>query len=354
MTKIVSGCDEETLDAVASVYQLAAPSLFRASSIKMAEAAKLMENAQRDVYEDKLGYVPSVYVLMHANTGRFGNNREVSDTTERWICDLFAMNFNREGYCFNQRNSSIYDLTRIKYDINQPITFEKGEKRHQEDWENTKGAAEIKEEKYILTTLPEGEVLSRLNSKKNFRDARELYREKIAVILGQKIPSKEEMKREAEVTENEAFARYADSPAEAKEYLARAEYRKQHPAASVEDGAEPDTEMTSFHERSSHDIDIAFKDDALTVTVDGKPAVEDLPLGNTQRGGILLGADWKSDAWSQRNLADDVYDGVFDKFTVLSNPGKDEKDEKVLFTMQYTGLEHYEHRAKEIWEAILK
>lgn len=104
--------------------------------------------------------------------------------------------------------------------------------------------------------------------------------------------------------------------------------------------------MTSFHERSSHDIDIAFKDDALTVTVDGKPAVEDLPLGNTQRGGILLGADWKSDAWSQRNLADDVYDGVFDKFTVLSNPGKDEKDEKVLFTMQYTGLEHYEHRAK--------
>lgn len=361
MTKIVSGCDEETLDAVASVYQLAAPSLFRASSIKMAEAAKLVENAQRDVYEDKLGYVPSVYVLMHANTGRFGNNREVSDTNERWICDLFAMNFNREGYCFNQRNSSIYDLTRmqpqpywpvnhllmrIKYDINQPITFEKGEKRHQEDWENTKGAAEIKEEKYILTTLPEGEVLSRLNSKKDFRDARELYREKIAVILGQKIPSKEEMKREAEVTENEAFARYADSPAEAKEYLARAEYRKQHPAASVEDGAEPDTEMTSFHERSSHDIDIAFKDDALTVTVDGKPAVEDLSLGNTQRGGILLGADWKSDAWSQRNLADDVYDGVFDKFTVLSNPGKDEKDEKVLFTMQYTGLEHYEHRAK--------
>lgn len=83
MTKIVSGCDEETLDAVASVYQLAAPSLFRASSIKMAEAAKLVENAQRDVYEDKLGYVPSVYVLMHANTGRFGNNREVSDTNER-------------------------------------------------------------------------------------------------------------------------------------------------------------------------------------------------------------------------------------------------------------------------------
>ncbi len=369
-----------------------------------------------DVYQDKLGEVPSVYVLMHANTGRFGNNRDVSAVNEYWIRDLFKMNFNREGYSFNQRNSSIYDLTRmqpqaywpvnhllmrIKYDINQPITFIKGEDHHQGDWENTNGAAEIKEEKYILTTLPEGEALSRLNRKESFRNARirtrlegntfgtqkiyfraaddlstyeevslrngdlvvteknggaerELYRGKIAAILGEKIPSKEEMKKEAEVTENEAFARYADSPAEAKEYLSRANQRERESAASVEDGAEPDDAVTSFHERSSHDIDIAFKDDQLTVTLDGKTACSNLPIGNAQRGSIFLGADWKADAWSQRNLADDVYDGVFDKFTVLSNTGKDEKDEKVLFTMQYTGLEHYEHRAKEIWEAILK
>lgn len=49
VTKIVSGCDAETLAAAASVYEMAAPSIFRASSIKVAEAAKLVENAQRDV-----------------------------------------------------------------------------------------------------------------------------------------------------------------------------------------------------------------------------------------------------------------------------------------------------------------
>ena len=183
---------------------------------------------------------------------------------------------------------------------------------------------------------------------------KELYREKLAVILGEPIPSKEEAKREAEVRENEAFARYADSPDEAKEYLLRAQARKDQPAASVEDGAEPDEVVTSFHARSFHDIEIAFKDDHLTVMVDEKKAAEDIPLANTQKGGIFLGAGWKPDAWSQRNLADDVYDAVFDRFTISANTGKDAKDERVLFTMQYTGLEYYEQRAKDAWEAILK
>ena len=183
---------------------------------------------------------------------------------------------------------------------------------------------------------------------------RELYREKLAVILGEPIPSKEEAKREAEVRENEAFACYADSPAEAKEYLSRAQSRKNQPVASVDDGAEPDEVVTSFHARSFHDLDIAFKDDHLTVRVDDHKAAEDITLANAQKGGVFLGADWKPDAWSQRNLADDVYDAVFDRFTISANTGKAAKDEKVLFTMQYTGVEYYGQRAKDVWEAILK
>ncbi|NLL92462.1 MAG: nucleotide sugar dehydrogenase [Ruminococcaceae bacterium] len=48
--KIVSGMDEETLDAVAGVYDLVTKAgVFRASSIRVAEATKLAENAQRDL-----------------------------------------------------------------------------------------------------------------------------------------------------------------------------------------------------------------------------------------------------------------------------------------------------------------
>ena len=50
ITKIVSGMDEETLDVVAKVYELVVEAgVYRAQSIKVAEAAKVIENSQRDI-----------------------------------------------------------------------------------------------------------------------------------------------------------------------------------------------------------------------------------------------------------------------------------------------------------------
>ncbi len=50
ITKIVSGMDEETLDEVAKVYEIVVDAgVHRAESIKVAEAAKVIENSQRDI-----------------------------------------------------------------------------------------------------------------------------------------------------------------------------------------------------------------------------------------------------------------------------------------------------------------
>lgn len=50
ITKIVSGMDEESLDIIAKVYELVVEAgVHRASSIKVAEAAKVIENSQRDI-----------------------------------------------------------------------------------------------------------------------------------------------------------------------------------------------------------------------------------------------------------------------------------------------------------------
>ena len=50
ITKIVSGMDAETLDEVAKVYELVVEAgVHRAESIKVAEAAKVIENSQRDI-----------------------------------------------------------------------------------------------------------------------------------------------------------------------------------------------------------------------------------------------------------------------------------------------------------------
>ncbi len=50
IVKVVSGMDKKTLDRVADVYgTIIKPGVFRASSIKVAEAAKVIENIQRDL-----------------------------------------------------------------------------------------------------------------------------------------------------------------------------------------------------------------------------------------------------------------------------------------------------------------
>ena len=50
IVKVVSGMDEESLETIAKVYELvAAAGVYRAESIKVAEAAKVIENSQRDI-----------------------------------------------------------------------------------------------------------------------------------------------------------------------------------------------------------------------------------------------------------------------------------------------------------------
>jgi len=50
IVKVVSGMDEESLDTIAKVYELVVDAgVHRASTIKVAEAAKVIENSQRDV-----------------------------------------------------------------------------------------------------------------------------------------------------------------------------------------------------------------------------------------------------------------------------------------------------------------
>lgn len=50
IVKIVSGMDEESLDIIAKVYELVVDAgVYRADTIKVAEAAKVIENSQRDI-----------------------------------------------------------------------------------------------------------------------------------------------------------------------------------------------------------------------------------------------------------------------------------------------------------------
>ena len=63
ITKIVSGMDEETLEEVANVYSLVAlAGVYRAQSIKVAEAAKVIENSQRDI---NIAFMNELSMIFH-------------------------------------------------------------------------------------------------------------------------------------------------------------------------------------------------------------------------------------------------------------------------------------------------
>lgn len=69
ITKVVSGCDEDSLNEIAKIYEIVVSAgVFKASSIKVAEAAKIIENTQRDVNIALMNELSIIFNKMGINT----------------------------------------------------------------------------------------------------------------------------------------------------------------------------------------------------------------------------------------------------------------------------------------------
>lgn len=67
--KIVAGCDEEALENIARVYeQIIKPGVYKASTIKVAEAAKVIENTQRDLNISLVNELAIIFDRMDIDT----------------------------------------------------------------------------------------------------------------------------------------------------------------------------------------------------------------------------------------------------------------------------------------------
>ncbi|CQR74895.1 hypothetical protein SOV_09160 [Sporomusa ovata DSM 2662] len=383
------------------------------SYTRMKERISHDYQAMRDIYTQSIGYVPGMYILMHSNTGQFGNNDKVSAVNEDWIKKLFTMNFNREGFTFNQRNSSIYDLTRmqpqpywytnhllmrIKYDINQDLDFVTGNLNKQRKWDTRKGALEIKDETMVLTSLPKDQGLVRLKNSNDFEDIKlsvrlkgnkfglqriylradenlknflsvyilnnvlyvteqngsaekELFKLNLDQHDGKTILSVSEDKKAAEQIALTTLLQYANSPEKAKAYAVRLENKTREVPPTVAEGAEPYIPEISVHAKGDRHLALSLKGDKLTIIVDDKEAINDLPVSNTKGGAIFLESAWGGYGQSQRNLADDVYDGVFDELIISENTGAEH--EKILFDSKLEGFDNVKFKVKLLWEALV-
>ncbi len=361
------------------------------------------------VYQKDLGYVPKVSVLMHANTSEFGNNPQVSAVNGYWLRKLFEMNFNREGYALNVPNSSIYDLTRmqpqawwpvnhllmrIKYDTNKEMVFNTGEVERYERWDLAKGAAEFKDEKIYLTTLPYDTGIIKLKNSYSYRNVdittklegntagtqaiylradndlqnyiavkvragfiyivektngreAELYKKSLDELNGVEPISVDQDKYNSERTALEAFSRYAPSEGIAKVYVNRLKEKTKEEPKTIDEGSPQYVPQINARDKEVCDIAISLNNNDLKLSFNGKE-ITSQKVSNNERGSICLAAGYTDLGWQQRNLDDDVYYAVFRDFTV-----KDINTDSELFTSKYSGWEKIEYNTKKYAELIV-
>lgn len=361
-------------------------------------------------YTQGLGKIPAAYTLLHSNTGAFGENDKVSAVNEEGIRNTFAMNFNREGFSLNDRESSIYDLTRmqpqsnwytnhllmrIKYDLPEDkrdeIVFVEGDSSQNKYWAVKKGAVEFKEEKLVLTSEPKDCGLIKLSdglSHKNLSFSSILCGNKlgyqsillradddgnngIEVVLYNnrmylkqngkllketdlyefdEIPkiSIEEDKRDTLAGEYAALAKNAVSDKQSTEYKKLKKQVENTQVKSVEEGAEEYRPELQLHDLAQRKIEIVLNDDRISVGLDGKALWTDIELDKSEEGSIFLKSAWTDYEYSQRNIADDVYDAVFEKMIIT-----DTDNDKKIYSNILEGTGKARQTVSDIWNGII-
>ena len=375
------------------------------SYLQMTNRIKKDYQLMEDTYTEEIGEVPKLYALMHANTGSFANNEKVSSVNETCIKDLFTMNFNREGYSLNNRKSDIYDLTRmqpqaywypnhllmrIKDDAKTEVDFVDGDLKRKKDWDIIRGAAEFRQSVIALTSESESSGLLRLKNSMNYQNfklsvllkgnklgtqsiimradkelkqylsvklqnnhiyidenGKQLFELDLDEFDGVKKQSVDENKQEALRTEYEVYKKNSSFGKATK--MDRQSKVIEERAKTIEEGADEYVSPIQIQEAGSRELTVFLINDKISVSIDGREAVKDLALSGKSAGFVYLESAWGEYGYSQRNIADDVYDGVFENLNIANIDDSSE----VLYDNQLHGLEKGKFYISNTWSNIL-
>lgn len=361
-------------------------------------------------YVENIGYLPQLYTLMHSNTGAFGTDPLVSNENRTYITSMFSMNFNREGSCMNSLASSVYDLTRmqpqaywypnhllmrIKDDMQQDMTFVLGDETEAANWTMDQGAAEFRDNVIALTS--ESNSYGRI-ALKNLRYAdvyltvsldgnvagnqgillradrsmnngvyvgiennilvvreytngsiQEIYTLDLFEFDGGAEKSVDEDEHEGLVALQNAILQYDDSYTRLQNAQYDLDQLEQETPAGMDEGSEPYVPEIDLTDRGSRKLEITLTGTNLSILIDGRSAIKNLQLSSVRRGSIALESSALiQEKYSQRNLADDVYDAVFTDLT-LRNP---DDPEDIYYAYRLNGGEELMVFVKKSFEKL--
>ena len=335
-----------------------------------------------ELYKENLGYVPGLYILMHSNTGAFGNDPLVSRKNAEMMEKVFAMNFNRQGTCLNTRDSSIYDLSRLQSrqyftanhlmmriwdDTGHNVVFRLGDETKAIDWVRKIGVAEYKNRKIILTTLPYGEgeiclarslpqdleLSVRLQGNIVGQQALKfrtdetglggvtvrLYDNNLIVEDGE---GKEELFRldllrfdggpfvsepEEELNGKIALAKTIIENDQDEERISEARQELERLTAmrapTIAEGAEPFIPELDIDEEGDRALRVRLEGGQISVWLDDQLVADKLAVSAGSGSELYLesAVTRGTERFSQTNLSDDVYDGIFSELTITGLDG---------------------------------
>lgn len=352
-----------------------------------------------NVYQEN----PLVHVLQHANTGQFGNDEEVSKINEKNIKELFKINFNREGSCFNEEKTSIYDLTRmqvqpdwttnhllmkIQTDTTVEIPFIIGN-RQDEILSLVEGVMYYNDETISLTTnqtnqatlkITENPLLNSslkvtLQGNKTgiqgiyFRSDEE-YKNAIYIELVNDMLELKEIKEGASQTlqmvylpkevDNITYQTKLDNNIEGQiavleTYLntdisssKRQEYLSQIEELSKKKNQESDVYIPEIDSKQKQDreVEVIIINDEITLSVDNKKIMEGIKTTNITSGNIFLLAKTIEESEGQKNSLNNIYDGIFNQVTLRS-------EDHTIFTSTLSGIDKIRYYTSTYFEKIV-
>ncbi|GMK37422.1 hypothetical protein PCCS19_04760 [Paenibacillus sp. CCS19] len=333
----------------------------------------------KKIYTSSLGFVPNVYMIMHANTLGEGMNRLVSNVNESNIEELFKIHFNREGDAYNGKKDSIYDLTRvqpqaywqtnhllmrIKANTDDNLQFVVGDKKRANDWKLVSGAAEFRDNRIALTSEAGGAGMLLLQGSEKDRDIRVSATLNGNVVGKQSIYLRYDQGRDTYVLvtldNNELLVEQkAGQSVEqiAKIQLDEIDWKNKDLALNkatsytTQQMSEVDlTEETQYpvNIKSARKLELSLQGDKLGVKVDG----ESLLTGETIDGSLASGSIALESMYHEQKDNDDIYDALFDDVEVRQLNADGSAGDK-LYSNRLTGIEFVVGTAQRTWNRMI-
>ncbi|MGO4181354.1 polysaccharide deacetylase family protein [Paenibacillus sp. TAF43_2] len=294
--------------------------------------------SMKEIYNKTLGFVPNVYMIMHANIMYNGMNRLVESVNDQNIKAMFGMHFNREGLSLNKSSDSLYNLTRVQpasywytnhllmkisKDTGQKVSFIAGDERRSAKWQLISGAAEFTDNRIALTSVPAGSGMLLL------KDIHAADVKLTAELGGHAVGSQSVYVRYDQHTDSFVRVSIEDNSVIVEQKAPGGKVERLLASKLGDKAAE-----------RAKQLEVSVSGDQLTVIVD------DVQLSLQQISSSIVGGNIALASKASLNYEkDDIYDAVFDNIKVTTVK-EDGTEHESLYKNGYVGIEGLISRVK--------